>query len=331
MLSSYLAICFAIATIPQTHGQECITEDKVDEIISLLRTMQQSTTDSLTATRDVVDKLKADVEILQDKCRGGGDEEDGVTSRSFISNSSPISDQATDDDDDDVPVVGAVDSSQMPTEAPIAAHPHTCKDLLDLGNKYDGVQEIYVGDKPVRVWCDMENGGWTVFQRRFDGSTNFKQNFAAYRQGFGNRKKEYWFGLEKMYQMTLTGKWILRVDMEDDEGNTGYALYIDFKIGPGPGYVLNYRSYSGNVGNALNYNNGQRFSTFDRDQDSHGSISCSSEAYRNGAWWYSYCGNSNLNAFVYGTAETRPMKGMVWYTWKGQSPLKATMMKFKQM
>ncbi|KAH3768145.1 hypothetical protein DPMN_169357 [Dreissena polymorpha] len=40
----------------------------------------------------------------------------------------------------------------------------------------------------VQVYCDMDTdgGGWTIFQRRFNGSVDFYRNFSDYENGFGN-------------------------------------------------------------------------------------------------------------------------------------------------
>ena len=50
-------------------------------------------------------------------------------------------------------------------------------------------------------------------------------------------------------------------------------------------YTLNVGGFTGNAGDSLVYHNGQRFSTFDRDNDSDDSwyYNCAKEF--KGAWW----------------------------------------------
>ncbi|KAH3768291.1 hypothetical protein DPMN_169503 [Dreissena polymorpha] len=39
---------------------------------------------------------------------------------------------------------------------------------------------------------DTDGGGWTIFQRRFNGSVDFYRNFSDYEHGFGHVAGEYW-------------------------------------------------------------------------------------------------------------------------------------------
>ncbi|KAL6482459.1 hypothetical protein MHYP_G00105390 [Metynnis hypsauchen] len=201
--------------------------------------------------------------------------------------------------------------------------PTDCSDVYANGQKKSGVYIIYpAGGAPVDVQCDMGNDGqtkdanWTVIQRRMDGSVNFYRPWDQYKNGFGNKSGEYWLGLENLYQLTSKRKYELRVDLQDFEGGKVYAQYATFSVDAEVnGYKLTVgRFIDGGAGDSLTYHNGQKFSTFDKDQDS--SSSNCAKTYL-GAFWYNTCHGTNPNGiYLWGRDGTLFAIGDVWYTWK---------------
>ena len=99
-----------------------------------------------------------------------------------------------------------------------------------------------------------EGGGWTVFQRRLDGSVDFYLNWTDYKHGFGNLSGEFWLGNDNLHRLTAAGKVELRVDLEDFDGNITYAEYATFKVADeGDKYRLLIGGYSGTAGDSMKY------------------------------------------------------------------------------
>ena len=89
--------------------------------------------------------------------------------------------------------------------------------------------------------------GWTIFQRRVDGSEDFYRNWTDYKTGFGNLSGEFWLGLDKIHRLSANGQNVLRVDLESFENETAHAVYDSFSIGnESEAYILNIGDYSGN-------------------------------------------------------------------------------------
>ncbi|KAH9525807.1 Ryncolin-1 [Bulinus truncatus] len=133
-------------------------------------------------------------------------------------------------------------------------------------------QYVYVNSKKydARFLCDTktDNGGWIVIQRRFYKTTSFKQNWAAYREGFGPICGDYWLGNEKIFQITHSGNFELRIDMVFDSKNY-FTHYKDFFIdSEDHNYTLHVSPFSdGNLRDDFANHNGMQFSTLDRDND----------------------------------------------------------------
>eukprot|EP00105_Crassostrea_gigas_P000181 XP_011411900.1 PREDICTED: microfibril-associated glycoprotein 4-like [Crassostrea gigas] len=160
----------------------------------------------------------------------------------------------------------------------------------------DGVYTIYPDMKTKKlVYCDMttDGGGWTVIQRRMDGSVNFYRSWQTYKDGFGKVQGEYWLGNEDIHMLTSKTKQELRVDLQKFSGEKAYAKYSRFTVGSeSEKYKLSVGGYSGTAGDSLAYHNSMKFSTRDQDNDlwnKHCSV------VNQGGWWFKACVNADLN------------------------------------
>ncbi|XP_078664359.1 angiopoietin-related protein 6-like [Branchiostoma floridae x Branchiostoma belcheri] len=217
---------------------------------------------------------------------------------------------------------------------PGAVQVSDCAELYAAGQTTSGVYNIRLGSSNVEVYCDMDTagGGWTVIQRRQDGSVCFDRNWEEYKHGFGNKNGEYWLGNENIHQLTNQKSYSLRVDMQGWDGQTRYATFSSFRVsGESDQYRLTISGYSGDAGDSMTDNNGHRFSTVDRDNDIWGSVHCSQENGQ-GGWWFSSCSNAYLNGRYLRNCGSScpPWQGVVWYHWRGGSySLKSVSMKIR--
>ncbi|XP_032107322.1 tenascin isoform X11 [Sapajus apella] len=194
--------------------------------------------------------------------------------------------------------------------------PRDCSQAMLNGDTTSGLYTIYLnGDKAqaLEVFCDMtsDGGGWIVFLRRKNGRENFYQNWKAYAAGFGDRREEFWLGLDNLNKITAQGQYELRVDLRDN-GETAFAVYDKFSVGDAKTrYKLKVEGYSGTAGDSMAYHNGRSFSTFDKDTDS--AITNCALSYK-GAFWYRNCHRVNLMG-RYG--DNNHSQGVNWFHWKG--------------
>ena len=204
-----------------------------------------------------------------------------------------------------------------------------CSDLLKSGHTQSGLYSVNPdGRGHFTVYCDMrtDGGGWTVFQRRQDGSVDFYRGWNDYKAGFGQLTAEFWLGNDKIHRLTAARSISLRVELEDWNGVKGYAKYDKFNIGDEQAqYRLEVGSYSGTAGDSLAVHNNMAFSTKDRDNDNGGTTNCA--VYWTGAWWYNGCYNSNLNGQYLG--DKPDGHGAVWLTFRSSLSLKFTEMKLR--
>ena len=206
-----------------------------------------------------------------------------------------------------------------------------CSDLLKSGQTQSGVYSIDPDGKgSFDVYCDMrtDGGGWTVFQRRQDGSVDFYRGWSDYKSGFGQLTSEFWLGNDKIHRLTASRASSLRVELEDWNGVRVYAKYGRFNIGDEQAkYQLEVRSYSGTaVGDSLAEHNNMAFSTKDRDNDRYPQANCA--VLHTGAWWYHDCYHSNLNGKY---RNDQREKGLDWYHFRGWISLKFSEMKMRPL
>ncbi|XP_016066378.1 PREDICTED: tenascin [Miniopterus natalensis] len=194
--------------------------------------------------------------------------------------------------------------------------PRDCSQAMLNGDTTSGLYTVYLnGSKaqPLEVFCDMtsDGGGWIVFLRRKNGREDFYRNWKAYAAGFGDRREEFWLGLDNLNKITSQGQYELRVDLRD-HGKTAYAVYDKFSVGDAKTrYRLKVEGYSGTAGDSMAYHNGRSFSTFDKDTDS--AITNCALSYK-GAFWYKNCHRVNLMG-RYG--DNNHSQGVNWFHWKG--------------
>lgn len=204
---------------------------------------------------------------------------------------------------------------------------YSCVDLLNAGMRDSGVYYLQIRGTTywfLKVFCEQEvaDGGWTVIQRRDDfgdSRENFNRDWADYKNGFGDPAREFWLGNENIYMLTNNEDYMLRVELEDFEGNKRYAQYSHFKIfSEGEYYKLEIDGYEGNAGDSLNDpwygSNNSPFSTYNRDND-RSSLNCASML--KGGWWWKSCGRGLNGLYLNDPQDLTARQGIVWFRWRG--------------
>ena len=132
---------------------------------------------------------------------------------------------------------------------PVLLVRRNCAEHFKAGNTNSGVYSIDPdGAGAFDVFCDQvtDGGGWTVFQKRIDGSVDFYRGWNDYKIGFGDPAGEYWLGNDKINRLTRQGTNKLRVDLEDTTGQKAHAEYSLFAVSSeSTKYQLSLGAYSG--------------------------------------------------------------------------------------
>ncbi|XP_047040704.1 angiopoietin-related protein 4-like [Helicoverpa zea] len=214
-------------------------------------------------------------------------------------------------------------------------YPTDCHEIQVQGFNVSGIYKIRPDDmEPFYVLCDLTTagGGWTVFQNRFDGSQDFYKGWSDYEYGFGNLAGEFWLGLEKLNYLTNQKLYELRIEMETQHDQDAYAGYSVFTVGPEhEGYrISTLGTFYGTAGDSLSYHAGQKFSTYDVDNDEWKDGACATE--HGGAWWYKECDKSNLNGKYSMSTDENRGQSIYWISFKGPNfPLTKTKMMIRPL
>ncbi|XP_053685787.1 ficolin-3-like [Sabethes cyaneus] len=191
------------------------------------------------------------------------------------------------------------------------------------------------GGAPFQVFCEQEKyaGGWLVFQNRNDGFTGFNRSWNDYKYGFGDLRQNFWLGLEKLHRITNAGTFDMMVVLENFHDFMAFQKYENFRIGSeAEQYSLDISGVNdGTAGESLLIYKGEKFSTYDRDNDGT-SINCASEL--GGGYWHYDCRSSvRTSSFLNGLYSEKAMddgSGIWWGGFGGvRKPLKKTRMMIK--
>ncbi|XP_041514853.1 fibrinogen gamma chain isoform X1 [Microtus oregoni] len=241
------------------------------------------------------------------------------------------------------------DQCQEPCKDTVQIHDTTGKDCQEIANKGAKESGLYF-IRPLKskqqflVYCEIDGSGngWTVLQKRLDGSVDFKKNWIQYKEGFGHLSPtgttEFWLGNEKIHLISMqsTIPYALRIQLKDWNGRTSTADYAMFRVGPeSDKYRLTYAYFiGGDAGDAFDgydfgddpsdkfftSHNGMQFSTWDNDNDKFDGNCAEQDG---SGWWMNKCHAGHLNGIYYqgGTYSKASTpngydNGIIWATWK---------------
>ncbi|MEE6472910.1 hypothetical protein FKM82_009773 [Ascaphus truei] len=223
---------------------------------------------------------------------------------------------------------------------PLQTHGFDCTDIkYTFGTVSKTPSGIYIIQPegtlfPFEAFCDMDyrGGGWTVIQKRIDGTIDFQRTWLQYLNGFGDLSGEFWLGLRKTFCILnqKNTSFMLIIALEAEDGTMAYASYDNFWLeGEATSFIMHIGRYSGTAGDAIrgykkeDNQNAMPFSTFDVDNDgchpacsiSGNSVNSCSLLNNRSGWWFKQCGVANLNG-VHKVTRSVDVSGIHWNTWK---------------
>ncbi|MED6242612.1 hypothetical protein ATANTOWER_007322 [Ataeniobius toweri] len=280
---------------------------RIDDLVERIRLQQEK-----------LDKQNMRIRTLQSQIQLSGQRPSPRSSNSSSSTEGPAQSGA-EDQQRDSPLEMATD----------------CHELYLRGETTSGVYSIQpIDSEPFNVLCEMTaDGGWTVIQRRQDGSVDFDQLWQAYEKGFGSLNGEFWLGLENIHAIAKDSSYILNIKFSDWGDDSAFVRF-PFELG---GRETNYSLLiqeavtTDTLESSLTTDSALSlpFSTRDQDNDRKVDINCAK--HLSGGWWFSNCGRSNLNGRYFQSPPPKQRhqrkQGIFWKTWRGRYyPLKSSIM-----
>ena len=135
-----------------------------------------------------------------------------------------------------------------------------------------------------------------LIQQNVNGTDAFNRSWAEFKVGFNDTRGNYWLGNDLLSQLTESGRYKLRFDLQA-RGNLSWywAEYSSFVVhSEATNYTLLVTGYSGNAGDALYWHDNAMFTTYDRDNDPW-----------TASFWNNNCAVLNGGGFWYTTACSR--------------------------
>ena len=223
------------------------------------------------------------------------------------------------------------------------------RDCLEHRRRGYTVNGLYTltmnGYKIVNAFCDQKTsgGGWTVIQRRMDGSVNFFRRWQEYKEGFGQLQHEHWLGNDNINVLTAQAvvyesEAMVQIRRRHNPQTLYTSRYGFIQVdSESNNYMLHVKKPSGGLGPSYFtlYNHRMEFSTFDRDNDRSSSYNCARDTQYTG-WWINASGNSCTSSTASYTNLNGPydeLRVRTWYKricWAGSHPL-FTEMKIRRL
>ena len=134
-----------------------------------------------------------------------------------------------------------------------------------------------------------------LIHQNLDAFDFFNRSWAEFKVGFKNTSRgNYWIGNDLLHQLTSDRRYKLRFDLQAINGSWYYAEYSRFTVSSeASNYTMKVSGGSGNAGDALSYNDGMMFTTYDRDNDERCLGNCA--VIDGGGFWHRNCVYGGVN------------------------------------